>query len=77
MDVQLRGDARWIGFGLTPVERSRGSDVQRPFDTPPLVLSGEMLGADGTSIHVELVPVGNAPFLRRVTFPIGEPRARR
>jgi hypothetical protein len=31
-----------------------------------------MLRADGASVSVDLVPLGNAPLLRRVTFPLGE-----
>jgi hypothetical protein len=30
-----------------------------------------MLRADGTPIAIDLVPLGNAPLLRRVTFPLG------
>lgn len=71
-DLQLPADARWTGFGLTPVRISPGPDVRRPFDAPAIVLRGRLLRADGTPVAIDLVPLGNAPLLRRVTFPVGE-----
>jgi hypothetical protein len=71
VDLRLRAEARWTGFGLTPVQLSSGPDLQRPFDTPAVALRGQMLGANGTPVDVELVPMGNAPLLRRVTFGMG------
>jgi DUF1680 family protein len=71
LDLKLRADARWTGFGLAPVQIAAGPDIQRPFDTPVVALRGQMLRADGTRIDVELVPLGNAPLLRRVTFGMG------
>jgi hypothetical protein len=73
LDLALPAAARWTGFGLTPVQRAPGPDVPHPFDSPALVLRGEMRRGDGRTIAVDLVPLGNAPLLRRVTFPIGEP----
>jgi hypothetical protein len=72
LDVKLPADARWTGFGLTPVRITPGPDVRQPFDAPVIVLRGRMLRADGTPIAIDLVPLGNAPLLRRVTFPLGE-----
>ncbi|HVW06464.1 MAG TPA: beta-L-arabinofuranosidase domain-containing protein [Vicinamibacterales bacterium] len=70
-DLKLSADARWQGFGLAPVQLVRGPAVRRPFDAPAVVLRGRMLRADGTPIAIDLVPLGNAPLLRRVTFSIG------
>jgi DUF1680 family protein len=71
LDLKLPADARWRGFGLAPVQRSAAPDVQRPFDTPAIVLRGRMLRADGTPVAIDLVPLGNASLLRRATFSIG------
>jgi hypothetical protein len=71
VDLRLRADARWTGFGLTPVQVASGPDLQRPFDSPAVALRGQMRRPDGTAVDVELVPMGNAPLLRRVTFPLG------
>jgi hypothetical protein len=70
-DLKLSADARWQGFGLAPVQLVRGPAVRWPFDAPAIVLRGRMLRADGTPIAIDLVPLGNAPLLRRVTFPLG------
>jgi hypothetical protein len=68
LDLKLRADARWTGFGFAPVQIAAGPDIQQPFDAPIVALRGQMLRADGTPVDVELVPLGNAPLLRRVTF---------
>jgi hypothetical protein len=70
-DLKLSADARWRGFDLAPVQLTLGPDVRRPFDAPAVVLRGRTLRADGTPVAIDLVPLGNAPLLRRVTFPIG------
>jgi hypothetical protein len=68
LDLKLRADARWTAFGFAPVQIAAGPDIQQPFDAPTVALRGQMLRADGTPVDVELVPLGNAPLLRRVTF---------
>ncbi|HWB16623.1 MAG TPA: beta-L-arabinofuranosidase domain-containing protein [Vicinamibacterales bacterium] len=68
LDLKLRADARWTSFGFAPVQIAAGPDIQQPFDAPTVALRGQMLRADGTPVDVELVPLGNAPLLRRVTF---------
>ncbi len=71
LDLKLPSNSRWAGFGLTPLQLSSGADITRPFDAPAVVLRGRLLRADGTPVAVDLVPLGNAPLLRRVTFPLG------
>ena len=62
---------RWRSFGLEPVQLSQGTNPLRPFDQPLLVLKGKMISqADGSAVAVMLVPLGNAPTLRRLTFPL-------
>jgi hypothetical protein len=58
-------------FGFNLVLLSADGDRLRPFDKPLLALEGEV-SADlhGVPRRVRLVPLGNAPLLRRVTFPI-------
>jgi hypothetical protein len=75
LDLKLAANLRWRGFGFTPVQISPGADVTRPFDAPAIALRGRMLRADGALVPVDLVPLGNAPLLRRVTFPLGEAAA--
>ena len=72
LDLTLPADARWTGFGFAPVPVSSAAS-DRPFDAPTVVLRGRMLRADGTPAPMDLVPLGSAPLLRRVTFPIGGP----
>ena len=67
----LSPDKRAHGFGFVPMTIA-GTDPDFPLDNPPIVLEGTLLGMDGASVPVTLVPMGakNA-LLRRVTFPIG------
>ena len=67
----LPASARWRGFGLKPVYLTQGTNWLRPFDTPVITLQGTLPGkSDRSEIAVTLVPIGNAPILRRATFPI-------
>jgi hypothetical protein len=67
----LPASARWRGFGLKPVYLTEGTNALRPFDEPVVTLQGRLpRQADQAEIAVTLVPMGNAPILRRVTFPI-------
>jgi DUF1680 family protein len=70
--IALPASSRWRSFGLKPVHVTTGVDLLHPFDKPVVVLQGMMTRqSDGTETAVSLVPLGNAPILRRVTFPIG------
>jgi hypothetical protein len=67
----LPASSRWRGFGLKPVYLTHGTNWLRPFDTPVVTLQGTLPGKSHPSeIAVTLVPIGNAPILRRATFPI-------
>ncbi len=67
----LPASARWRGFGLKPVYLTEGTNPLRPFDAPVVTLQGRLPRQEGhAEIAVALVPMGNAPILRRVTFPI-------
>ena len=61
----------WQGFGFDPLHVFTGAELLRPFDTPAVVLRGQMVRKMGREqIPVELVPLGNASVLRRLTYPI-------
>jgi DUF1680 family protein len=61
------GDAKYQQFILALY----GVNPIGPFDQPVLVLQESMTRQkDGAEVAVTLVPLGNAPALRRVTFPI-------
>jgi uncharacterized protein len=67
----LPASSRWRGFGLKPVYLTQGTNWLRPFDTPVITLQGTLPSKSHDSeIAVTLVPIGNAPILRRATFPI-------
>jgi DUF1680 family protein len=62
---------RWKGFGFKPSYDAEVGDVLHPFDRPVVRLHGKGIRqSDGAEVEVSLVPLGNAPTLRRVTFPI-------
>ena len=70
-ELMLPANLRWQGYGFKARE-TEGVDAMRPFDAPLLTLEGRMIqSADGGEVPVVLVPLGNAPRLRRLTFPIG------
>jgi len=61
-------ESQSYGFAL----RSGTSNANplRPFDAPVVTLAGSMKRQpDGLTVPITLVPLGNAPTLRRVTFP--------
>jgi Beta-L-arabinofuranosidase, GH127 len=63
-------------FGFNLVLLSADGDRLRPFDKPLLALEGEVsVGPSAVPRRVRLVPLGNAPLLRRVTFPIWPTRS--
>ncbi len=65
--AQSQGQA----FGFQPATTAQAADLQYPFDRPVLVLRGSMLRTgDGQPVSVDLVPLGNAPILRRMTHPV-------
>jgi DUF1680 family protein len=69
--LALPASSRWRGFGLKPVHVTNGRNPLRPFDEPVVLLQGTLTRqSDGVETAVSLVPLGNAPTLRRVTFPI-------
>jgi DUF1680 family protein len=69
--LALPSAMRWQSFGFKPVTVTENADPLRPFDKPLLLLEGKMTSpADGSEVAVALVPLGNAPILRRVTFPV-------
>lgn len=58
-------------FGFRLVRLSNDGDPLRPFDKPLLALEGDVYAAPGSPpTRIRLVPLGNAPELRRVTFPV-------
>lgn len=61
-DYKLPASAKFI-----PV--FKGGDVLHPFADSPLYLKGQLLDASGSSVNVELVPIGST-ILRRTTFPV-------
>jgi uncharacterized protein len=67
----LSSPLRWQSFGLKTTPITEGVNLMRPFDAPVIALKGSMTRqSDGEPVEVALVPLGNAPILRRVTFPI-------
>jgi len=66
-DLLLRSADRASGFGFRPAIQS-GADSNNPFGSPSVVLNGTMLrSSDHQPVKVTLVPLGNAPLLRRLT----------
>jgi hypothetical protein len=69
--LHLPASSRWQSFGLQAVKLRDGTDHLHPFDQPLVALKGNLISqSDGSEVSVMLVPIGNAPVLRRVTFPI-------
>jgi DUF1680 family protein len=69
--LQLPASRRWQSFGLQAINLHDGTDPLHPFDQPLVALKGNLMSqSDGSEVAVMLVPIGNAPVLRRVTFPI-------
>lgn len=56
-------------FGFTSVHLKHDATMLYPFDEPAMALQGNFVRqSDGSKAPVALVPLGNAPALRRVTF---------
>jgi uncharacterized protein len=69
--LALPARQRWCSFGFKPAHLTDGTDMLHPFDRPVLVLRGSMVRrSDGADVPISLIPMGNAPTLRRTTFPI-------
>ncbi len=69
--LALPSSLRWQGFGLKATHVASGANPLRPFDQPVVLLQGKLTRqSDGAHVDVSLVPLGNAPILRRVTFPM-------
>ena len=68
--LALEARSRWRAFGMKAVPAKSGNPL-RPFDEPMVQLQGTMLlQSDGAEMEVALVPLGNAPTLRCLTFPV-------
>jgi hypothetical protein len=69
-ELALPAELRWNAFGFRPVP-VQGGNALRPFDQAHLTLEGRLTRkSDGALVAVKLVSMGNAPGLRRVTFPV-------
>jgi hypothetical protein len=69
--LHLPASRRWQSFGLQAINLHDGINPLHPFDQPLVALKGNLISqSDGSEVAVTLVPIGNAPVLRRVTFPI-------
>ncbi|MGD0732699.1 MAG: beta-L-arabinofuranosidase domain-containing protein [Terracidiphilus sp.] len=69
--LALPASSRWKAFGFEPVHGASSADALRPFDEPVVLLKGTLVQqSGGAEVATALVPIGNAPTLRRVTFPI-------
>ena len=70
-ELALASSSRWQSFGFAPVANLQDSATLRPFDEAIIGLRGEMVNiATGAKTPIQLVPLGNAPVLRRLTFPL-------
>ncbi len=70
-ELVLTAESQWQAFGFEPRRTGEVADLQYPFDRPAFVLRGSMIGAsDRQPVAVDLVPLGNAPLLRRTTHAI-------
>ena len=68
----LPSSLRRQSFGFKPIPMSDAVNPLRPFDAAVITLRGTMTRqADGTQVRATLVPLGNAPILRRTTFTVG------
>ena len=71
-DLAIVSESRWNGFGFTVQQNVRNpSTMLYPFDKPPLRLHGTLINkATGDKCTVDLIPLGCASILRRLTFPV-------
>jgi hypothetical protein len=71
-DLILPEELQWQGFGFQPVNLPSDANAITPLDAPIIALRGNMIRKrDRQRISVDLVPLGNAPLLRRLTHPVG------
>jgi hypothetical protein len=71
-DFLLPVDQQWKGFGFEPVDLPANANAFTPLDAPIIALRGNMIRKrDRQRVAVDLVPLGNAPLLRRLTHPVG------
>ena len=69
--LSLSSSLRSRSFGFKPGPAASDSSLLRPFDAPVIALTGTMhRQTDGTMVAATLVPLGNVPTLRRVSFPV-------
>lgn len=62
---------RWSGYGFQAVDATSTANPMHPFDVPMVTLRGKMIAkSGGKPVDAELVPLGNAPILRRLTHPV-------
>jgi uncharacterized protein len=70
-DLALLSNFRWEAFSFKPVSRGAALSTLHPFDKAVVSLQGPMMNMKNRlMINVDLVPLGNAPVLRRLTFPV-------
>lgn len=71
-DLMLPKELQWQGFGFQPVDLPSDANGITPLDAPIIALRGNMIRKrDRQRVSVDLVPLGNAPLLRRLTHPVG------
>jgi DUF1680 family protein len=70
-ELMFPAESQWQAFEFQSQNTKAPDTVQYPFDEPIVVLRGLMLrNHDHQPVEVELVPLGNAPVLRRTTHAI-------
>jgi hypothetical protein len=71
-DLMLPEELQWQGFGFQPVDLPGNENVVTPLDAAVIALRGNMIRKrDHQRVSVDLVPLGNAPLLRRLTHSVG------
>jgi hypothetical protein len=69
-EVTLPATERWSAYGFKPTQIADG-DPLHPFDRAVIALEGTAVRqSDGSPVAIRLLPLGNTPTLRRVTFPV-------
>jgi DUF1680 family protein len=67
----LSANREFDSFGFKVLDLRHEGDPLRPFDSPLLALEGDIYAGTGSPpTRIRLVPLGNAPGLRRVTLPV-------
>jgi hypothetical protein len=67
----LSANREFDSFDFKVLDLRHEGDPLRPFDSPLLALEGDIYAGTGSPpTRIRLVPLGNAPGLRRVTLPV-------